>query len=75
MSCGDRRTASEHANLAGELAGPQRGDRTLIAEAIAANDHDRAIDHEPRRGVPLANSEGDIAWLEASWRPAGKALR
>ncbi len=74
-SGGDRGPTAEQADLARELAGPERRDGALVAEPIAANGLDRAIENEPCRRVPIARSEGHLSWCEASWSPAGKAPR
>jgi hypothetical protein len=68
------RAAGELADLAGELADAERGDRRLVIEAVAPADVDRALEHQPGRRVPRAHVVDRLAGREFSRGAAGEAL-
>ena len=71
---GERAASGELADLAGELADAERGDRRLVVEPVAPDDLDRALEHQPGRRVPLADVVDALAGREAlarrRWRSA-----
>ncbi len=70
----ERVAASELAHLAGDLPDPMRGDRRLVLQAIAPNDVDRTLKHEPGGRVTLADVEHHIARGERARGAAGETL-
>src|SRR5262249_30483637 len=70
-----RGASAKLAQLARDLTFTMGRDRRFAIEAIAARDIDRAIEHEPRRRMQLANVEDDLSWREATRRTAGKPPR
>ena len=59
-----RRGPGELADLARELTGAKAGDRRLMIEAIATDHIDRALEHEPGRGIALADVVDDFTGCE-----------
>jgi hypothetical protein len=71
----ERFPAGELADFARELAGAMASDRSLAMETIAARHIDRALEHEPDRGIALTHVEYDLAGRKSPCGAACEALR
>src|SRR5262245_38524184 len=74
LSHGERLTARELTELAGKLSGVMRRYVRFNTTTVATNRVDAALEHEPGRHVPFADSEHGLARSEIPRRAAGKAL-
>jgi len=57
------------------LTGPKAGNRRLVIKTIAAYNINRALEHEPDRGIALRDVIDDLTGCEVARWPVCKALR